>query len=170
MKTGLDAKEKAARLLKLGKIKPIEAPKVATEGFKRKRLNSDRPGGDRPGGYQPFSSSQGASGDNNPDDDLIPLHPSDPLDHVEPQSTGPSKYGNLYSNFVSAKDAEIIAREETIRERKRDGKGAHYINRDVPNQGNTLYIKGQGISENLLRTGLQPLGHILNIMVETEKK
>lgn len=152
-----DAKELVVKKLRTGQIAPIEErKKPEIQGFKRsKALEKRRLGADKPGGYQPFEPNAlkdeaGAS------EQLSPL-----------PKPSYQKY-NLYDNFVSAKDVESIAREETNRDRRRDGR-ANYVNRDVPHQGNTVYVKGVGLNENLVRNAFSDHGNILNISMEPEK-
>ena len=155
-----DAKEVAKKLLKSGAISAIKVPEKKDAGFMRKRVSLDR-SIDRPGGYQPFSASTSVEGE--------PLEESfgAPADPNPAPNLRPEKY-NLYSNFVSAKDVESIAREETLRERKREGK-AHYVNRDLPNQGNTVYVRGHGLTEPSLRSEFSMCGSIVQITIESEK-
>ncbi|CAG2119539.1 unnamed protein product [Medioppia subpectinata] len=74
----------------------------------------------------------------------------------------------MYESFVSSRDPESVAREETFREKRRDGK-ANYVNRDTPQTGNTIYVHGFGVNEPILRTGFSIFGNILNITSETDK-
>ena len=158
-----DAKEVAKKLLKSGAISAIKVHERKDAGFMRKRTSSDR-GVDRPGGFQPFSA--GAAGEVEPLEESFGA-PSDPnpAPNVRPEFS--AKY-SLYTNFVSAKEAESIAREETLRERKREGK-ANYVNRDIPNQGNTVYVKGHGLTEPLLRSEFSLCGVIVQITLESER-
>lgn len=75
----------------------------------------------------------------------------------------------LYESFVSSRDPETIAREETFKEKRKDGK-ANYVNRDTPQTGKTIYVHGFGITDSILRTGFTMFGNILNINAETDKK
>lgn len=75
----------------------------------------------------------------------------------------------LYESFVMSRDPHSIAREETFREKKRDGK-ANYVNRDNPQQGNTIYIHGENLTEDILRLGFSTFGTVLNITTEHSKK
>ena len=75
----------------------------------------------------------------------------------------------LYESFVSSRDPETIAREETFKEKRKDGK-ANYVNRDTPQMGKTIYVHGFDITEPILRTGFSIFGNILNINAETDKK
>jgi negative elongation factor E len=159
-----DAKEVAKKLLKSGAIAAIKAPERKDAGFMRKRVSLDR-SIDRPGGYQPFSSSNSVEGESIDEPVSAPADPN-PAPHVRPAEFS-AKY-NLYSNFVSAKDVETIAREETLRERKREGK-AHYVNRDLPNQGNTVYVRGAGLTDPSLRAEFSMCGTIVQITIESEK-
>lgn len=155
----------AKKLLRTGAISAIKAPeKKDPQGFKRsKALERKRIGADKPGGYQPFMSTHSVDGSEGSDNNSASESHSPTISRTPYQQP---KF--LYESSLSSKDAESIAREETNRDRRRDGK-ANYVNRDVPNQGNTVYVRGQGVNENLLRTGLSPFGNILNISVESEK-
>lgn len=75
----------------------------------------------------------------------------------------------LYESFGQSRDPHSLAREETFREKKRDGK-ANYVNRDNPQQGNTIYVHGDNINEDILRLGFSSFGIILNITTEPSKK
>jgi len=158
-----DAKEVAKKLLKSGAIAAIKVPEKKDAGFVRKRTVSDRVG-DRPGGYKPFSHSTSVDGSDS--DDVFSGNPSDP--NPAPEYSAKYGYRSGQGSYVSPKDAEVIAREETIRERKREGK-AHYVNRDVPNHGNTVYIRGSGLTESSIRRTFSVHGTIGAIAVETEK-
>ena len=140
-----DAKELAKKLLKSGAISAIKPPDKEKQGFKRsislqrKKLEqADKPK------YQPFSAVQKWDSD------------------IELEVSGPK--GNVLSG-VPIQEKEAFAREATFREKKRDGK-AHYINRDIPNVGNTIYVYGIGVNEQMLRSGFAPYGNILNVTVE----
>lgn len=156
--SGKDAKEVAKNLLKSGKIHAIKAPdsrERQDSGFKRS-ISLERKRGigvDKPGGYQPFPM----------------MHSID--DEPNGQNDGPTtpKIKPLYESFVSSRDPDTIAREETLKEKKRDGK-ANYINRDSPQQGNTIYVWGIGVNESILRNGFSVFGNILNITAEVDKK
>jgi negative elongation factor E len=138
-----DAKEVAKKLLKSGAITAIKVPEKKDTGFVRKRTLSSRVG-DKPGGYRPFSASTSVDEE---DDVFVSSIPSDP----NPAPDYSAKYNSLSSSsYVSPKDAEVIAREETMREKKREGK-QHYVNRDLPNQGNTIYIRAPGMTEMSLK-------------------
>ena len=74
------------------------------------------------------------------------------------------RYKELYSNFVSSREEGSSEDHEGRKHRSR------YVNRDNPNQGITVYVKGTGLSENLLKQPLSNYGSILNLIVEEEKK
>ena len=63
---------------------------------------------------------------------------------------------NLYDSFVSARDRE----ERGLGDRDKG---------DKPRQGNTVYVFGYGITEELLRATFQAVGKIVNISMEVEK-
>lgn len=75
----------------------------------------------------------------------------------------------MYENYIMYRDPHSVAREEAFREKKRDGK-ANYVNRDNPQQGNTIYVNGENISEDNLRLGFATFGTVLNITAEPNKK
>lgn len=75
----------------------------------------------------------------------------------------------LYESFVMSRDPHSVAREEAFREKKRDGK-VNYVNRDNPQQGNTIYVHGENISEDILRLAFSTFGPVLNITAEPNKK
>ena len=100
----------------------------------------------QPAGFHPFSSSSEGEPSAYP-----------PYDHMS--SIGP----------VNPREAETLAREETFREKRREGK-AHYVNRDLPNQGNTIYIRSvSGLNESKLREAFTPYGNVSHITLELEK-
>lgn len=157
--SGTDAKEVAKKLLKSGKIHAIKGPERRERqesGFKRsKALERKRcVGSDKPGGYQPFHLSHLADEESGP---ITPLEEM-PSTRVKP----------LYESFVSSRDPESIAREETYKEKRRDGK-ANYVNRDTPLQGNTIYVHGFGLNQHILTTHFSIFGNILNLTSETDK-
>ncbi|CAG2170133.1 unnamed protein product [Oppiella nova] len=125
----------------------LHRPKFSRKALERKRCG----GADKPGGYQPFHMSHSTDEDNVALEDM-------PSTRVKP----------LYESFVSSRDPESIAREETFREKRRDGK-ANYVNRDTPQTGNTIYVHGFGVNESILRTGFSIFGNILNITSESDK-
>lgn len=69
----------------------------------------------------------------------------------------------LYESFVSARESESREKERH-QERDRDGKA------ERPRQGNTVYIHGYGVTEDILRTGFASFGNIINISMEIDKK
>lgn len=147
-----DAKEVAKKLLKSGAIPAIKPPEKEKQGFKRsislqrkKMEQAEKPK------YQPFSAVQKWDSD---------------LDggSVSSDAIGGHRGSSGMAN-VAPHEKEAFAREATFREKKRDGK-AHYINRDIPNVGNTVYVHGIGLNEQSLRTAFTAFGNILNVIVE----
>ncbi|KAH7642609.1 negative elongation factor E [Dermatophagoides farinae] len=154
--SGTDAKEVAKKLLKSGKIQAIKAPDNKDRqdsGFKRSKAHERKrcTGTDKPGGYLPFHNHHS-------DDD-----PNGPKDEPESKRLKP-----LYESFVMSRDPHSVAREEAFREKKRDGK-VNYVNRDNPQQGNTIYVHGENISEDILRLAFSTFGPVLNITAEPNK-
>ena len=68
-----------------------------------------------------------------------------------------------------SRDPHSVAREEAFREKKRDGK-VNYVNRDNPQQGNTVYVHGENLNEDILRLAFVTFGPVLNITAEPNKK
>jgi hypothetical protein len=177
--SGTDAKEVAKKLLKSGKIHAIRGPDSKDRqhsGFKRsKALERKRCGGaDKPGGYQPFHMSHSTDEDNGLNHEFnclteYALIISFVCLSVALEDMPSTRVKPLYESFVSSRDPESIAREETFREKRRDGK-ANYVNRDTPQTGNTIYVHGFGVNESILRTGFSIFGNILNITSESDKK
>ena len=62
----------------------------------------------------------------------------------------------MYDSFVSARDRE----ERGLGDRDKG---------DKPRQGNTVYVHGYSITEDLLRSTFTPNGKIVNISMEVEK-
>lgn len=69
---------------------------------------------------------------------------------------------------LPSKEKEAIAREETFREKRRDGK-AHYVNRDIPNVGNTIYVHGIGLTEQMLKSAFVQFGNVIKVTSEFNK-
>ncbi len=67
---------------------------------------------------------------------------------------------NLYDSFVSARDRE----ERGLADR--DGLKP---SPDKPRQGNTVYVFGYNITEDILRSAMSTQGKIVNISMEVEK-
>lgn len=128
----------------MGKIASIKVAEKKSEGFVRKRSSAKL--SNTPAGFHPFSAS--SEGESN-------AYP--PYDHLS--SIGP----------VNPREAESLAREETFREKRREGK-AHYVNRDLPNQGNTVYVRFiSGLNESKLKEAFSPHGNICHVTLELEK-
>jgi negative elongation factor E len=69
----------------------------------------------------------------------------------------------LYESFVSARDRE----ERGLTEIKETGGRPEQAK---PRQGNTIYVYGYKITEDILKTAFQPFGKIVNVSMEIEKK
>ena len=81
---------------------------------------------------------------------------------VEPPS---KKVKNLYESFVAARDREERGLPSESGESLSSLKTG-----DKPRQGgNTVYVFGYQITEDLLRNAFMPLGKIVNISMEVEK-
>ncbi|GIY85830.1 negative elongation factor E [Caerostris extrusa] len=161
-----DAKEVAKILLKTGAISAIKVENKERQGFKRpKALERKRNACDRTSssvaGYQPFTASHSVEEDNTSD--------SSPSDPASPSSSGRPPVKKLYETFVSGRKLEDEIKEDRAsrdhqrRERDRDGRS------ERPRQGNTVYVKGFGVTQELLVKVFEPVGKIINISMEMDK-
>ena len=108
-------------------------------------------------GYQPFSATHGPGGGfDMGGDDMNP-------EPVEPPT---KKVKNLYESFVAARDREERGLPSETGESLSSLKSGDTGNR---RQGNTVYVFGYQISEDLLKNAFNPLGKIVNISMEVEK-
>ena len=100
-------------------------------------------------GYQPFSATHGPSGGfDTGGEDMNP----------EPRDPPPKKVKNLYDSFVSARDRE-----------ERGLASSDGVKPDKPRAGNTVYVFGYSITEDILRDTFAANGKIVNISMEVEK-
>ena len=155
-----DAKEQAKKLIRSGAIQLKEKDQEKdrgekSTGFKRSQgLERKLTGLDNArAGYQPFSATHGPGGgfDTGGED-------------MNPEPEPPKKVmKNLYETFVAARDREergIADAGESLSSLKSS---------DKPRQGNTVYVFGYQITEDLLKNAFSPLGKIVNISMEVEK-
>lgn len=155
-----DAKEQAKKMIRAGTVnlKPSQEKERGDKsaGFKRSQgLERKLTGLDNArAGYQPFSATHGPGGGfDTGGEDL----------NVEPVEPPTKKVKNLYDTFVLARD-----REE--RGLSNDGsESTSSLKTDKPRQGNTVYVFGYQITEELLKNAFNPLGKIVNISMEVEK-
>jgi len=134
-----DAKELAKKLIKSGKISAFCKPKEKT-GFKRSR-----------GLERKLSTADKAPSGYQP---FSAVHGDNESVEAKP------RVKNLYDSFVSARDREERGLTEQREGRTVDSK---------PRQGNTIYVFGYNLSEDLLKTAFRDIGKIVNISTETEK-
>ncbi len=110
-----------------------------SQGLERKLTGMDQ----ARAGYQPFSATHGPSGGfDTGGEDMNP----------EPRDPPPKKVKNLYDSFVSARDRE---------ERR--------LEPDKPRQGNTVYVFGYSVTEDILKATFADCGKIVNVSMEVEK-
>ena len=194
--TPKDAKEAAKKLIRSGAIAAIQksAERERTEkaaGFKRSQglerklttvggsvssmIGSSASGPDNAkAGYQPFSATHGPGGgfDTGGED----MNPEPP-----PEAPPAKKTKNLYESFVHARDREerglapkgekpgssgllgntMKKGDDMLKGGSNDGPGQR--------QGNTIYVHGYNITEDLLRVTFGSCGKIVNISMEVEK-
>lgn len=145
-----DAKEVAKKLLKSGAISAIKVETKERHSFKRskaserKRSLNDRPGGI---GYQPYAAN----------------HPTEEESEAAPSSTRPA-VKSLYDSFVSGGNLDEDDPKHFDRDPEKEGPPP-----ERPRQGNTLYVHGVGLAEDLLRSAFSPFGPILSISMEVDK-
>ncbi|KAF8792189.1 Negative elongation factor E like protein [Argiope bruennichi] len=159
-----DAKEVAKILLKTGAISAIKVENKERQGFKRpKALERKRNACDRASssvaGYQPFTASHSVEEDGPPVGSPSESSPSN-------SSRPPVK--KLYETFVSGRKLEDEIKEDRVRdhqrrERDRDGRS------ERPRQGNTIYVRGFGVTQEILQKVFEPVGTIINISMEMDK-
>ena len=89
-------------------------------------------------------------------------------DDMNPEPVEPptKKVKNLYESFVAARDREERGLPSETGESLSSLKSGDTGNR---RQGNTVYVFGYQISEDLLKNAFNPLGKIVNISMEVEK-
>lgn len=155
-----DAKEQAKKLIRAGAINIAPSQEKdrgdKAAGFKRSQgLERKLTGLDNArAGYQPFSATHGPGGGfDTGGDDL----------NVEPVEPPVKKVKNLYDTFVLARDREERGLSNDATE------SLSSLKSDKPRQGNTVYVFGYQINEDLLKKAFQPLGKIVNISMEVEK-
>ncbi|CAD5114880.1 DgyrCDS3913 [Dimorphilus gyrociliatus] len=139
-----DATEQAKKLLKSGGLK-IEVDKKEGK-FKKKRVRRDSNEKQAPVGFQPFQKNQS---------------PERPVE--EEEKKGPvakKKYKPLLESFVSGGKQGPSEKPPTERHTKREF---------TPKRGNTVYVSGHGITEEILRKACSEIGSIININVEPDK-
>ena len=155
-----DAKEQAKKLIRSGTINLGPAQEKdrgeKSTGFKRSQgLERKLTGLDNArAGYQPFSATHGPGGgfDTGGED-------------MNPEPEPPKKVTkNLYETFVAARDREERGIVDAAGESMSSLKSS-----DKPRQGNTVYVFGYQITEDLLKNAFSPLGKIVNISMEVEK-
>ncbi len=155
-----DAKEQAKKLIRAGAInlQPSQEKDRGEKstGFKRSQgLERKLTGLDNArAGYQPFSATHGPGGGfDTGGEDL----------NVDPVEPPVKKVKNLYDTFVLARDREERGFAPDAAE------STSSLKSDKPRQGNTVYVFGYQITEELLKKAFQPMGKIVNISMEVEK-
>ncbi|XP_041369006.1 negative elongation factor E-like [Gigantopelta aegis] len=142
-----DALKQAKKLVQSGAIQ-IGADKREKTGFKRskyfeKKLKDPEKA---PVGFQPFSAT----------------HP----DEEEKSETGTrTKRKDLYDRFVSSGVGYDRERDDR-RDREHIDRPDR---REPPKKGNTIYVRGHRITEELLRKAASNFGVVLNISMERDK-
>lgn len=163
-----DAKELAKKLLKSGMISAFKVENKERQGFKRpkalerKRFGCEKISGSVTG-YQPFTASHA-------------LEEEEQSKSGSESPTGGSSSGvnnrppvkKLYKHFVSARETEIEGKEERAREHER-GERDHDGKPERPRQGHTIYVRGYGVTQEILQKAFEPMGNIKDISMEMDK-
>ncbi|KAL7298209.1 hypothetical protein TKK_0009204 [Trichogramma kaykai] len=137
-----DAREVAKKLIKSGVITAPKTAKRPEQTFKRPRgLERKLNSAEKTScSYQPFSATQ-------PEE--------------EAEQPPRQKIKGLYDSFVSASDTDDKQSSEKSQPLKQEIK---------PAKGNTIFVSGYKISEDLLKKHFSAFGNILKITMEAEKK
>lgn len=154
------AKLKAKKLLKAGAIK-IGTDSSEKKGFKRsktweKKLKDPEKTATPTVGFQPFCSTQPQEFEN--EKRVKPLHDS----FISGGIDGPTK------GLEPAKE-ERREREDRRRDREERGRDHTRRDREPPEKGNTIYVYGHGITEDILNKAFGKLGTVINISTEKER-
>lgn len=150
-----DAKEQAKKLVKSGAIKLSD--RKEKQGFKRsrnleKKLQDPEKTPTTPAtvGFQPFAAA----------------HP-DEEDRPERERPRHPRMRGLYDSFVRGERSD---KGEEREERRGDRDRRDWVEREpFPRRGNTVYVHGHGVTEELLRKAFHNFGNIVNISLEKEK-
>ena len=159
-----DAREVARKLIKSGAIQAIQRPVTKQDqtsfkrpkGQERKRVSSDA---STP--YQPFSATQ-----NDPFQSGITETTSD----IET-----SRVHNLYQQFASERDREergLIDKKPAVAatiDATTSTAVAAVLRTEKPRTGNTIYVSGNRVTEEILRNNFSTFGKIVNVSMEIEK-
>jgi len=164
-----DAKEVAKKLIRTGAIAAIQksAEREKTEkyggfkrsqGLERKLTGIVGVGDNAKAGYQPFSATHGPGGGfDTGGEDMNP-------EPIDPPPAKKSK--NLYESFVHARDRE----ERGLTPAGNSGEAAAGAGKEGgKRQGNTIYVFGYQITEEILKNTFASCGKIVNISMEVEK-
>lgn len=146
-----DAREVARKLIKSGAIQAIQRPTTKQDqtsfkrpkGQERKRIMSDS----NVAPYQPYSSTQ-----------------SDGFQGIGSENVSdleqPSRVQNLYEQFETERDREERGTKQTVIDASTAEK---------PRSGNTIFVSGQGVTEDFFRKHFSKFGKIVNVSMEIEK-
>lgn len=146
------ATEQAKKLLQSGAIK-LTSERKETSTFKRTKRTKDSDG-KAAVSFQPYT--QHGSGENSKEEAM----------ERNFDSGRPRPKFNLYDNFVPS---STVARSEGAeRERERERMDVRRVS-DASKKGQTIYINGLGLTEDILKKACSSFGTIVNISPEFEK-
>ncbi|KAK7095524.1 negative elongation factor E-like [Littorina saxatilis] len=145
-----EATEQAKKLVQSGAIKVGSGSKEKS-GFKRSRNQEKRlkESDKHPAavGFQPFSATHSGEED-------------EKIESPKPKIKG------LYESFVTpASKFDGDQRRDRDDRRERDDRR----DREPPRKGNTVYVNGVGVTEDILKRAFSNFGNIVNINVERER-
>lgn len=148
---GAAATEQAKKLMKSGAISAIR-PETKSSGFKRSRTLEGKlkdPEKEKPPSFQPFQRSVSAE------------------DEAAEANVRRPQVKNLYESFVSGREHENSPMEDAERVDDRGwDRERHSSERREPRRGNTIYVNGSGITDEILQTAFSSIGPVLNVTME----
>jgi len=167
------ATEQAKRLVQSGAIKLTSGREKS--GFKRsknfteRKLDTEVKG---PGvGFQPFMAYNAGEEDGGPAAKRVKgLNESfvsagyGNRTYDRPDRERPDKPGPEPAEKAGTEDKKERDRERDFRDRERD-----YRDREPPKKGNTVFVHGVGVTEELMRKTFHAFGKIINVAMETER-
>ncbi|XP_014677228.1 PREDICTED: negative elongation factor E-like [Priapulus caudatus] len=169
-----DPKEAAKQLIKSGAIQAIKGGHKESRGFKRSRTlerrltDTGEKTDTKPVGFQPFSVvAASKSGEEN-------------IDSSRGGGGGggvggggggrpPAKVKKLYESFVRGPDEPSESRDGGDRTSGERTPRRDFDYEREPRRGNTIYVRGYNVTEEMLRKTFVNFGPILNVSMEAEK-
>ncbi|KAG8177394.1 hypothetical protein JTE90_016737 [Oedothorax gibbosus] len=164
-----DAKEVAKILLKTGAISAIKVENKERQGFKRPKALLRRTACERTtgsvAGYQPFTATSQTNEDDSQPSTSADSSTGSPTGRRNTYESPRPQVKKLYESFVSSRklDGDSKDSDRPIDHIRRDDRP------ERPRVGNTVYVRGMGVRQNLLQRTFETVGKIVNISMEMEK-